>query len=116
MGFWNVNGLRYTDNNNLHYLFKQSLIQNSNLANLALSETFVCGDQHLSIPDFTWIGHKATMVFSLFWMSVRIRFRPRITKKKTDVFFCPARIELLPIFEKKHLILVNKKTVRKKTR
>ena len=35
--------------------------------------------------------------------------------KKTCVFFLPsARIELLPIFEKKHLILVDKKTLRKK--
>ena len=60
MGFWNVNGLSYTDNNNLHYIFKQSLIQNSNLDILAPSETFLCGDQHLSVPDYTWSGHNRT--------------------------------------------------------
>ena len=62
MGFWNVNGLSSTDNNNLHYLFKQSLIQNSNLDILALSETFLLGDQHLSVPDYRpiWIGHNRT--------------------------------------------------------
>ena len=39
-------------------------------------------------------------------MSARIRFRP---------FLPSARIEFLPIFEKKHLILVDKKTFRRKT-
>ena len=40
------------------------------------------------------------MFFSLFQMSARIKFRPRITKKNS-VFSAQARIELLPIFEKK---------------
>ena len=47
-------------------------------------------------------------------MSARIRFRPRITKKTMCFFLPSARIELLPIFEKNHLILVHEKNIPKK--
>ena len=48
-------------------------------------------------------------------MSTRIRFKQRITKKKTGVFFLSsARIGLLPISEKKQFISRDKKTFRKK--
>ena len=41
------------------------------------------------------------MFFSLLQMSARIRFKPRITKKNTCVFFlASACIEILPISEK----------------
>ena len=47
-------------------------------------------------------------------MSARIIFSQRITKK--HVFFLPsARIELLPISEKKQFISEDKKTIREKT-
>ena len=41
-------------------------------------------------------------------------FRPRITKKNMCFFLPSARIELLQIFEKKHLVLVDKKNIPKK--
>ena len=49
-------------------------------------------------------------------MSARIRFRPRIIKK--HVFFsCPARaLNCCRFSKKKHLILVNKKTIPEKTK
>ena len=55
------------------------------------------------------------MFFSLFQMSVRIRFRQRITKKK-HVFFQPsACIALLSISEKKQSISGDKRNILKKT-
>ena len=47
-------------------------------------------------------------------MSARIKFRPRITNKNMLFFLPNARIEVLTIFQKKHLILVDKKNIPKK--
>ena len=56
------------------------------------------------------------MFFSLFQMSVRIRFRQRITKKK-HVFFQPsACIALLSISEKNQSISGDKRNILKKNK
>ena len=49
-------------------------------------------------------------------MSARIRGKPSTTKKTCGFFLPSARIELLPIFGKKHLILVDKKNIPKKNK
>ena len=50
-------------------------------------------------------------------MSARCRFRPRITKKKHVFFFCPARaLNCCRFLKKKHLILVDKEIIPKKTK
>ena len=57
---------------------------------------------------------KGTLCFSLFWMSARIRFRPRITKKNMWFFFAQRAHWIVADFRKKRLITGDKKTFRKK--
>lgn len=62
MGYWNINGLSYTDRNNPNYVFKLSAIKGMDQDILCLSETFLRDDQRLEIPDYTWIGQNRTVI------------------------------------------------------